>query len=32
MKNILRFSLSPDASRIVWSADGTPLAGTEGGA
>ena len=31
MKNILRFSLSPDASRIVWSADGTPLAGTEGG-
>ena len=31
MKNILRFILSPDASRIVWSADGTPLAGTEGG-
>ena len=31
MKNLLRFSLSPDASRITWSADGTPLAGTEGG-
>ena len=31
MKNLLKFRLSEDASRIEWSAEGTPLAGTAGG-
>lgn len=31
MKNILKFQLSADASRINWSAGGTPLVGTEDG-